>query len=101
MSIPKSLVETILSSALSPDVLGGVAGLFAAAGHPLDLGPMTPDARKHASAIDDRIAAKLDELAELDRAPARSRQVGSLGIHVQDNGTHSDTDRPPPRESER
>lgn len=89
MSIPKSLVESILSTALSPEVLGGVASLFAAAGHPLDLGPMTPDARRHAKAIDDRIAAKLDERSELDRA--RSRQVGALGIHVHRNDAH-DTD---------
>jgi hypothetical protein len=89
MSIPKSLVETILKTALSPETLGGVAGLFAAAGHPLDLGPMTPDAAKHFGDVDKRIDAQIaahqDERSELDRAKARSTQVGALGVHVHEN----------------
>lgn len=39
-----------------------------------------------------KIAAEQDERSELDRAPARSRQVGALGIHVQRNDAAHDTD---------
>lgn len=96
MSIPKGVVETILRTALSPEALGAVGGLFAAAGHPLDLGPMTPDARKHASAIDARINAELDERSELDRPHVRRTQVGGLEVVVHDTGR-----APPPKPSER
>ena len=84
----------------APALVGKIAEALSTAGFRLDLGPMTPDAGKHFSDVDKRIAAKLDERTELDRG--RSRQVGALGIHVQENGDTRDTDRPPPsRESQR
>lgn len=75
MSIPKALVESILKSTLSPEALGAVGGLFASAGHPLDLGPMTPDAGKHFGDVDKRIGAKLDE--ERDRLRKKFEDDGS------------------------
>lgn len=83
----------------APVLVGKIAEALSAAGFRLDLGPMTPDARKHFGDVDDRIAAKLDERSELDRA--RSRQVGALSVHVHQNDDVHDTEPPPPNASER
>ena len=82
----------------APALVGKIAEALSTAGFRLDLGPMTPDAGKHFSDVDKRIAAKLDERTELDRG--RSRQVGALSVHVHENDAR-DTDRPPPNVSER
>lgn len=72
MSVPKSIVETALKQGLAhmPDLLAGVGELFAAMGHPLDLGPMTPDARKHFGDVDRRVdAARAAQRNDADELP--------------------------------
>lgn len=71
------------ATGLIPRILEAIT----AAGIPLDLGPMTPDARKHAATIDDRIAAKLDERSELER---RTIKVGGVDVVIHQNDGHSE-----------
>ena len=43
----------------APEVIGSLAKALTELGYQIDLGPMTPDARKHAAAIDADIEARL------------------------------------------
>lgn len=89
-SVPKSIARQAITKGVqslpaqildhAPAIFDAIGAAFRGLGYELDLGPMTPDARKHFGEVDDRIAAKLDELERPARDPDKA---------------------PPPRSSER
>lgn len=91
-----SLLDMIGAAILehAPEAFPAIARTLAAQG--IDLGPMTPDTRKHAAAIAARIDAELDERSELDRARVRSTHVGGIEVVV-----HDTDPAPPPTPSSR
>ena len=64
MSLLNKVGAAILEHA--PEAFPAIARTLAAQG--IDLGPMTPNAKKHFGDVNRRIAEKLDERSELDRA---------------------------------
>lgn len=77
MSLLDKIGAAIIEHA--PDAFPAIAKQLAAQG--IDLGPMTPDVRKHVAEIDARIDARIaadqDERSELDPKRARDEDDGA------------------------
>lgn len=85
-AIPASIVGDVLREVArhAPDAVALARDLFAAQG--FDLGPMTPDLARHMYGKDEEINEEIQ----------RRRMLAAA-----EHAAVSDTDRPPPRESER